>query len=127
MNILKDYEKYQGIFSVESFWTKVKDVAKKAGVKVIYAALVLFYELTDPNIDAKEKAVIIGALGYFILPIDLIPDAIPVVGFTDDLAALVAAYKFVRHNITPEVEAKAKAKLAEWFGGVDEREIIIEK
>lgn len=127
MNILKDYGKYQGSFSAENFWTKVKSVAKKAGAKVVYVALILYYELTDPDIDAKEKAVIIGALGYFILPIDLIPDAIPVAGFTDDLAALLAAYKFVQHNITPEVEAKAKAKLAEWFGDVDEREIIIEK
>ena len=121
MNILKDYGKYQGSFSAENFWAKVKSVAKKAGAKVIYVALILYYELTDPDIDAKEKAVIIGALGYFILPIDLIPDAIPVAGFTDDLAALLAAY------ITPEVEAKAKAKLAEWFGDVEEREIIIEK
>lgn len=96
-------------------------------MKVVYVALILYYELTDPDIDAKEKAVIIGALGYFILPIDLIPDAIPVAGFTDDLAALLAAYKFVQHNITPEVEAKAKAKLAEWFGDIDERDIIIEK
>ena len=127
MNILKDYGKYQGSFSAENFWAKVKSVAKKAGAKVIYVALILYYELTDPDIDAKEKAVIIGALGYFILPIDLIPDAIPVAGFTDDLAALLAAYKFVQHNITPEVEAKAKAKLAEWFGDVEEREIIIEK
>ena len=127
MNILKDYGKYQGSFSAENFWAKVKSVAKKAGAKVVYVALILYYELTDPDIDAKEKAVIIGALGYFILPIDLIPDAIPVAGFTDDLAALLAAYKFVQHNITPEVESKAKAKLAEWFGDVDEREIIIEK
>ncbi len=127
MNILKDYGKYQGSFSAENFWAKVKSVAKKAGVKVVYVALILYYELTDPDIDAKEKAVIIGALGYFILPIDLIPDAIPVAGFTDDLAALLAAYKFVQHNITPEVEAKAKAKLAEWFGDIDERDIIIEK
>ena len=127
MNILNDYGKYQGSFSAENFWAKVKSVAKKAGVKVVYVALILYYELTDPDIDAKEKAVIIGALVYFILPIDLIPDAIPVAGFTDDLAALLAAYKFVQHNITPEVEAKAKAKLAEWFGDIDERDIIIEK
>lgn len=127
MNILKDYETYQGSFSAAKFWGKIKGVAKKAGVKVIYVALILYYELTDPDIDTKEKAVIIGALGYFILPIDLIPDTIPVAGFTDDLAALIAAYKFVEHNITPEIKTKAKTKLAEWFGDVDENEIIIEE
>lgn len=126
MNILKDYEKYQGSFSAAKFWEKIKGVAKKAGVKVIYVALILYYELTDPDIDTKEKAVIIGALGYLILPVDLIPDVLPG-GFADDLAALIAAYKFVEHNITPEIKAKAKSKLAEWFGDVDENEIIIEQ
>lgn len=66
-----------------------------------------------------------SGLGYFILPTDLIPDVVPITGFTDDLAALIAAYRFVRYNITPEVEARAKAKLAERFGDVDENEIII--
>lgn len=44
----------------------------------------------------RRSAIIIGALGYFILPLDFIPDAIPVLGFSDDLAALVAAYGYVK-------------------------------
>mgnify|MGYP002672688209 FL=1 len=115
MNKPDNIEKYQGNYSESGFWNKVKNVAKKAGAKVIYVALILYYELTDPNVSPKEKAIIIGALGYFILPLDLIPDAIPVLGFTDDLAALVAAYSYVKGHLTPEVKLRARKKLGEWF------------
>ena len=115
MNKPDNIEKYQGNYSESGFWDKVKKVAKKAGAKVIYVALILYYELTDPNVSPKEKAIIIGALGYFILPIDLIPDAIPVLGFTDDLAALMAAYSYVKGHLTPEVRLMARNKLCEWF------------
>ena len=77
MNKPDNIEKYQGNYSESGFWNKVKKVALKAGAKVIYVALILYYELADPNVSPKEKAIIIGALGYFILPLDLIPDAIP--------------------------------------------------
>lgn len=108
-------EQYQGNFSESGFWNKVKKVAQKAGAKVIYVALILYYELMDPNVSPKEKAIIIGALGYFILPIDLIPDAIPVAGFTDDLAALMAAYAYVKTHLTPGVKFQAQNKMREWF------------
>ena len=65
-----------------------------------------------------DKAKIYGA-GYFILPLDLIPDVIPVIGYTDDLVALVWALRTVYSNITPEIECKAKQKLFEWFDRVD--------
>lgn len=115
MNKPDNIEKYQGNYSESGFWNKVKKVALKAGAKVIYVALILYYELADPNVSPKEKAIIIGALGYFILPLDLIPDAIPVLGFSDDLAALVAAYGYVKGHLTPEVKLRVRKKLCEWF------------
>lgn len=108
-------ERYREHYSESSFWDKVKDVAKKAGVKVIYAALCLYYMLQDPSVPLKDKALIAGALGYFILPVDLLPDPLPG-GYTDDLAALLAAYKAVMAHMTPEVREKARGKLSEWFG-----------
>ena len=87
---------------------------------LIYLALVLYYALSSTKTPAWAKTVIISALAYFIFPIDLVPDTIPVVGFADDLAALVAAYKAVKVCVTPEVIAQAKAKAHEWFGEVDE-------
>ena len=63
---------------------------------------------------------------YLILPVDLIPDAIPMVGFSDDLAALVAVYVAMKRSITPAIEAQAKAKLAKWFPDYKEEDIDIQ-
>lgn len=117
---------YSSNYSEKGFWNKVKKVAKKAGAKVIYVALLLYYEMLDPDISLTQKGAIVGALGYFILPIDLIPDFIPIAGYADDLAALTAAYHLIRSNITPYVRDKAHAKLSDWFGEVDGAELNID-
>ncbi len=70
------------------------------------------------NTSWEHKSIIIGALGYFILAIDLIPDFIPVAGFADDIAALTACIKTVMDNITPDIKRKAVQKLTDWFGEV---------
>ena len=62
-----------------------------------------------------DRMKIIGALGYFILPVDLIPDYLPVLGFSDDLAALTWALYSVAKNITPEVKVQAQEQLGKWF------------
>ncbi len=116
----KDLVKYEGNYSEAAFWEKVKKIASKAGVKTIYYALVLYYTLTDPSTPAKYKAVIMGALGYFILPFDLLPDLIPFAGLADDWAALVAAVAYVASAITPSIKEKARAKVTSWFGHVED-------
>ncbi|MDO3408474.1 YkvA family protein [Saccharibacillus sp. CPCC 101409] len=103
-------------YSEESFWDKIKKFGKKAGVKVVYAALLLFYTLKDRDVPPWAKSVIIGALAYFIAPIDLIPDFIPVAGYTDDLGTLLAALGVVSSQIDDEIRGKARARLVAWFG-----------
>jgi uncharacterized membrane protein YkvA (DUF1232 family) len=98
-------------------------VAKAAGVKVIYAVLLLYYASTSSNISLADRAKIYGALGYFILPLDIIPDAIPVAGYTDDMAALVWALKTIWNNITPDIHEQAYNRLTSWFGYVDKSEL----
>ena len=119
-------ERYQKNYSEEDFWAKIKKVARKAGAKVIYLALILYYELADGKVSLKEKGIILGALGYFILPVDLIPDFLPLAGYTDDLAALVAAFAYVKSHLTPEVRMRAQTKLCEWFGDIDTESIEVE-
>lgn len=63
-----------------------------------------------------NKAYIIGALGYLIFPLDFIPDAVPIVGYSDDFAAIMMVFNQVKDSITPVIELKATKKLAEWFG-----------
>lgn len=110
-------------YSEEGLWNKMKSVFKAAGIKVIYLALILYYTVNADSTPTSKKAIIYGTLGYFILPLDLIPDAIPLVGYSDDLAALIACVKVVAMYITPEIKRQAKDKLEEWFGNFDRSKI----
>jgi len=98
-NKIEDLTQYQSEFSESRFWEKLKKFAKKAGLKVAYAALLLYYVVKSPLTSKGDRAKILGALGYFVLPLDLIPDTIPIVGYTDDLAALTWALYAVAKNI----------------------------
>ena len=118
-----DIEKYQSNYSEPKLQNKLARVARWAGAKVVYAALLLYYVLQSPDIPAKEKSKVWGALGYFILPTDIVLDIIPIAGYTDDFAVLVLALHVVAKNITPEIKAKAQAKLATWFKDVDTEKI----
>ena len=79
--------------------------------------------LRSPNVSIADKSKIYGALGYFILPTDMIMDFIPVVGYTDDMAAIMWAIRTIANNITPEIKAQAKAKLGELIEKFDEKKI----
>ena len=104
-------------FTDDGFWEKLKNFAMAAGREVIEKALWLYYAFQKPETPAWAKAVITGALAYFILPLDAIPDAIPVAGYTDDLGALAAAIGMVSLYITDDVKQQATRKLKDWFGG----------
>ena len=117
---MNNKNKYHNYYSEESFFNKIKLVFSKAGVSVVYGSLLLFYALKDTNVPIKAKATIISALGYFISPIDLISDPIPVVGYGDDLTAIVTALGVISVFITPEIRIKAREKIKEWFSNIDE-------
>ena len=111
----KDLVGYEKHYSEGALWTKIGRFAGKAGVRVVYYALVLYYTLVDPATPQRYKAVIMGALGYLILPADILADFLPVVGLVDDWGALLAAVAYVMTAITPENKEKARAKLQAWF------------
>jgi len=125
MDALDNYDKYQKNYSDDQFWGKLKKVARKAGAKLVYCALLLFYVLKNPATPRADRAKILGALGYFILPLDIIPDFIPIAGFSDDLAALMWGIYSVATNITPEVRLQAKEKLVQWFKDDDAIEELV--
>ena len=115
-----DFMNYGSKFSQTDFVEKIARIAKRAGAKLIYAALILYYTLQSDKVTAANKAMIIGALGYMISPLDVIPDAIPIAGLTDDLAVLLFVLKKVWTDIDPDIQQKAKERLSKWF---DEDEI----
>lgn len=109
-------QEYSTEYSEEKFWEKVKKNALKAGAELIEKALSMFEALKDADTPAWAKATIIGALGYFISPIDAIPDVTPVVGFADDLGAITVAFATVAAYVKEEHIRKAKETMARWFG-----------
>lgn len=119
---LKD-QKYTEAYSETKLFDKIIKFAKAAGIKVIYLALLLFFTLQQSTTPMVAKSVIIGALGYFIFPLDFIPDFIPIAGFSDDLTALVSAVAAVALYVDEDTKQKAKAKLHVWFGEYDESEL----
>ena len=119
-NKLPDFMSYKDKFSANGFVEKISRIAKRAGAKRVYVALVLYYTLQSDKVSVKDKAVIIGALGYLISPLDLIPDAFPIAGLTDDLTVLLYVVKKVWGDVSDDVKDKAKSKLSQWF---DEEEI----
>ena len=118
---LPDFMNYASKFSQSEFAEKISRIAKRAGSKLVYSALILYYTLQSDKVSKADKAIIIGALGYMISPLDVIPDAIPIAGLTDDMAVLLYVLKKVWTGIDPEIVALAKEKLSKWF---DEEEII---
>ena len=111
-----DFEKYEDKYSESGLWDKIRKNIAKIGVKVIYQALLLYYVAQSPNCPSKIKAGIIGALGYLISPIDLIPDIMPGIGYADDAAAIATAVALAQIYITDEIKAQAKAKIADLLG-----------
>lgn len=118
-----ELQQYQKHYSENDFFKKITKFAKKAGIKTVYYALVLYFTLTDPATPSRYKAVIMGALGYFILPFDFIPDLFPGIGIVDDWSALLGAVLYVATAITPDIKARAKAKLSDWFGSYTEADL----
>lgn len=97
-------------YSDDGFWSKVKNIAGKT---VLNPALELYYTAKSANTPTVAKGLAIGALGYLILPVDLIPDFIPVAGFSDDIVAMMTAIKSLAVYVTPDVKAKAESKVRE--------------
>ena len=117
---LPDFMQYANKFSKTGFVEKISRIAKRAGAKMVYAALVLYYTLQSDKVSVKDKAIIIGALGYLISPLDVVPDAIPIVGLGDDLAVLVYVLQKVWGDVNEDIKVKARERLSKWF---DEDEI----
>lgn len=107
---------YKNYYSESRFWDKAKAVAKTAGKAALEPALKMYYSATDKDTPTWAKATIYSALGYLISPLDAIPDFIPVAGYTDDIAVLVAAMAAVAAHIKDEHVEKARDTIRQWLG-----------
>lgn len=103
-------------YSAPRLWKTLIKVGLTAGRKGLLTALTLFYCLKDADTPTWAKGVIVGALGYLILPADLIPDILPGVGYGDDWGALVAALGTVTAYVKDEHKARAAEQVERLFG-----------
>jgi len=108
-------ENYIEEYNEERYWDKLKNFAKTAGWEIVEKSLWLYYAAQKPETPMWAKTVIYSALGYFVLPTDLIPDMIPAVGFADDLGALTIAIASIAAYIDANVKIQAQQKLKDWF------------
>jgi len=111
--------KFRKHYSDASFWDKLKRYSKVAGMKVVYPALLLQYMMKSDDVPLRAKLILSAALGYFILPIDFIPDFAPLIGFADDLGVLLLVLRQMAVYITPEIRKNAREHLHRWFGETD--------
>jgi uncharacterized membrane protein YkvA (DUF1232 family) len=94
----------------EKFWRTAKRAARQ--VPFMDEVVAAYYCALDRNTPLRAKAVLLAALGYFVLPADTIPDIVFGLGFTDDLAVLTAAIAAVRAHMTPAHRLAARDALA---------------
>ena len=91
------------------FWLKLKQVAAK--LPFVEDLLAAYYCAFDKQTPRHVQAALLGAIAYFILPFDFIPDMLPVLGYTDDAAVLATAIRLVATHITDDHRAAARAAL----------------
>jgi len=99
---------YASYFSVDTLVDKINRLTGGACCELIEAVLSLYVLLSEGNVAAVTKVLIISALGYFICPIDAIPDALPVVGYSDDLAIVAALLSQLEDLMTASVKNEVK-------------------
>lgn len=107
---------FKEAYSDRAFWGKARAFARSAGESVLGFALKLYFAAQDPETPTWARTTIYGALGYFIMPVDAIPDMTPALGYSDDLGVLVAAAATVAAHVTEAHRAEAQETLQRWFG-----------
>ena len=106
---------YATQYSDTRFWTKVSRVARRAGYELLEKALWLHYAAQRPETPRWARVTAYGALGYFILPMDAVPDWLFGFGLTDDLGALTLSVVALSQYINDDVRRRTAHKLDQWF------------
>jgi uncharacterized membrane protein YkvA (DUF1232 family) len=85
-------------------------------VPLLDRGLAAYYCARDRETPFHARCALFGAIGYFLMPFDVIPDFIPGIGHIDDAAILLLAIRLVAHRITPAHKAQGRERLDQWIG-----------
>ncbi len=107
-------------FSEPKLWKKINRVFHRVGMKVVYPVVLLYYLFKSNEVPLRAKSLIAGALTYFILPFDGLPDFIPLLGYTDDLSLLAATISQLTKYISPEILEQTRIQIGNWFSNKEE-------
>lgn len=116
MKYRRNILKYARFYNEKDFHKKLSRISGKLGRGVLYYLAILYFLVSDKQIPLKTRLLFIAALGYFILPTDIISDVIPGLGFTDDIAFITYAFSTASDFITPELKEKAQQKVESLLG-----------
>lgn len=108
MDVDKQLEMHSEHYSDEKFIKKAKKEGKGLGYKALSAATTLYAALKSDEMSRRNKLIILGALGYFIFPFDLVADVLPLLGLSDDAFVLIAALTKVFSSITDEMKEEGE-------------------
>ena len=119
----RELKKNRAQYDEQTFWDKMGNYAKQLGLKALYSVFLLFFALKSETTPKWAKGVTLGALGYLLNPIDLLPDLTPVLGYTDDIGIITFGLATVAAHISPAVREKAREQLKIWAGDYDLTEL----
>lgn len=117
---MKESNKYRKYFSKQKLAEKINSSFGSLGQKIVYSVLLMYNAYKHADTPSWAKNIIIGALGYFLSPIDAIPDLSPFLGYTDDLGILSFGLVTIACYINDEVRSSAEIQLKKFFGTVDQ-------
>ena len=115
MKLVNDIKQYIDHYDESELFSLLKSAGKKLGSQIVMYVLILVALIGDKKVPLKVRMIFMAAIGYLILPTDLIADLLPVIGFTDDIAFLTFVISSASEYITPEVKEKAKNKMGQWM------------
>lgn len=123
VGILNQYAKD---FDEQKMWNKIKCVFVEAGINLVIKVLQLWYVLQEPNVPAHVKVMIMGAIAYFVMPVDLILDILPG-GYHDDLLAVITVMAVAEEYIDDDIRRKAREKVIEIIEEIEQSNPIYKR
>ncbi len=119
----ENLDPYKDQYTEKRLWRKITRFASRLGVKTVYTTLLMFFAYKRKETPRWAKNIVLGALGYLISPIDLLPDLTPIIGYTDDLGVLGFGLVTIAAFINEDVKKNARVQLSKWFPNYNEKDL----